>query len=266
MNLAPFDISRARILVSNDDGIHAPGLKVLERIARSLSKDVWVVAPESEQSGASHSLTVRTPLRLRRVSTRRYAVNGTPTDCVLLGALQILKDKRPDLVLSGINPGGNMAEDVGYSGTVAAAMEGVLLGCRAVAMSQIATQDGPLHWRTAEHFGIRIVRQLAAAPWPRDVLVNVNFPDRPVTDVEGIEITRQGRRRLQERITEAFDPFGRPYYWIGTPRLDRPSKEPTDIAACSRGFVSVTPLHLDHTHPGMARALKRVFAKRGKRS
>ena len=266
MNLAPFDISRARILVSNDDGIHAPGLKVLERIARSLSKDVWVVAPESEQSGASHSLTVRTPLRIRRVSTRRYAVNGTPTDCVLLGALQILKDKRPDLVLSGINPGGNMAEDVGYSGTVAAAMEGVLLGCRAVAMSQIATQDGPLHWRTAEHFGIRIVRQLAAAPWPRDVLVNVNFPDRPVTDVEGIEITRQGRRRLQERITEAFDPFGRPYYWIGTPRLDRPSKEPTDIAACSRGFVSVTPLHLDHTHAGMARALKRVFAKRGKRS
>ena len=266
MNLAPFDISRARILVSNDDGIHAPGLKVLERIARSLSKDVWVVAPESEQSGASHSLTVRTPLRIRRVSTRRYAVNGTPTDCVLLGALQILKDKRPDLVLSGINPGGNMAEDVGYSGTVAAAMEGVLLGCRAVAMSQIATQDGPLHWRTAEHFGIRIVRQLAAAPWPRDVLVNVNFPDRPVTDVEGIEITRQGRRRLQERITEAFDPFGRPYYWIGTPRLDRPSKEPTDIAACSRGFVSVTPLHHDHTPPGMARALKRVFAKRGKRS
>ena len=265
MNLAPFDISRARILVSNDDGIHAPGLKVLERIARKLSKDVWVVAPENEQSGASHSLTVRTPLRIRRVAPRRYAVNGTPTDCVLLGALQILKDRKPDVVLSGINPGGNLAEDVGYSGTVAAAMEGVLIGCRAVALSQLAAPDGPLQWRTAERFGAEIVRKLAAAPWPRDVFVNINFPDLPVAAVKGIEITRQGRRRLQERITEAFDPYDRPYYWIGSPRQDRPSDEPTDIAACSRGFVSVTPLHIDYTHAGMARSLKNVFAPRGKR-
>jgi 5'-nucleotidase len=259
MNLAPFDISRARILVSNDDGIHAPGLKVLEKIARALSKDVWVVAPESEQSGVSHSLTVRTPLRIRKLSPRRFAVNGTPTDCVLIGALQLLKDNPPDIVLSGINPGGNLAEDVSYSGTVAAAMEGVLIGYRAVALSQIISPKGVLHWRTAEHFGPRIIRKLAAAPWPRDVFVNINFPGLPVNEVEGIEVTQQGRRRLQERITEAFDPFDRPYYWIGSPRLDKPSNEPTDIAATSRGFVSVTPLHVDHTHAGMKKALKGVF-------
>jgi 5'-nucleotidase len=259
MNLAPFDISRARILVSNDDGIHAPGLRVLEKIARALSKDVWVVAPESEQSGASHSLTVRTPLRIRKISPRRFAVNGTPTDCVLLGALQILKDSPPDIVLSGVNPGGNLAEDVSYSGTVAVAMEGVLIGYRAVALSQIISPQGTLHWRTAEHYGPKIIRKLAEAPWPRDVFVNINFPGCPVDDVEGIEVTQQGRRRLQERITEAFDPFQRPYYWIGSPRLDKPSNESTDIAATSRGFVSVTPLHVDHTHAGMKKALKGVF-------
>jgi 5'-nucleotidase len=262
MNLKPLDIKHARILVTNDDGIHAPGLKVLEKIARSLTDDVWVVAPEVEQSGASHSLTVRVPLRIRRLSARRYAVNGTPTDCVLLGILQILKKRQPDIVLSGVNGGSNLAEDVDHSGTVAGAMEGLMLGSRAVALSQMIRTDGPIHWKTALHYGPRIVRKLVEAPWAADVFVNVNFPDVPAASVKGIAVTCQGRRRLHERITESFDPFGRAYYWIGAPRQDMPSKEETDTAATSSGYISVTPMHLDHSHRGMMRTLKTAFKRK----
>lgn len=262
MTLKPLDIARARILITNDDGIHAPGLKVLEKIARSLANDVWVVAPEVEQSGASHSLTVRVPLRIRQMAQRRFAVNGTPTDCVLLGMLQILKDHPPDLVLSGVNGGSNLAEDVSHSGTVAGAMEGLILGARAIAMSQLIPTEGPIHWKTALHFGPDVVRKLVETPWEPDVFMNVNFPDIAAASVKGIAVTCQGRRRLQETITESFDPFGRPYYWIGAPRQDQPSREVTDIGATSRGYVSVTPMHMDHSHEGVMNTLRAVFQRK----
>jgi 5'-nucleotidase len=262
MTLKPLDIARARILITNDDGIHAPGLKVLEKIARSLTNDVWVVAPEIEQSGASHSLTVRVPLRIRQLAQRRFSVNGTPTDCVLLGMLQILKDHPPNIVLSGVNGGSNLAEDVSHSGTVAGAMEGLLLGARAIAMSQLIPTEGPVHWKTALHFGPDIVRKLVDMPWEPDVFMNVNFPDLPASAVKGVAVTCQGRRRLQETITESFDPFGRPYYWIGAPRHDEPSREVTDIGATSRGYVSVTPMHMDHSHEGMMSTLRTTFRRR----
>jgi 5'-nucleotidase len=259
MTLKPLNIKRARILVSNDDGIHAPGISILEKIARTLTNDVWVVAPEIEQSATSHSLTVRVPLRIRQLAPRHFAVTGTPTDCVLLGVLQLLKDHPPDIVLSGVNGGGNLAEDVSHSGTVAAAMEGLLLGARAIAFSQLISTDGPIHWKTAARFGPDIVRNLVEAPWEPDVFMNVNFPDLPASSVKGIAVTCQGHRRLQETITEAFDPFGRAYYWIGAPRQDQPSKEVTDLGATSRGYVSVTPMHMDHSHEGMVNALRTVF-------
>jgi 5'-nucleotidase len=256
----PAPLDRARILVTNDDGIGAPGLKVLARIARRLSRDVWVVAPEIEQSAASHSLTVRTPLRVHRHAPRRFAVSGTPTDCVLIAVGQILADRAPDLVLSGINHGGNLAEDINHSGTVAAAMQATVMGIPGIALSQIVQPDRPPKWATAEHFAPVIIRKLAARPWRRDVVINVNFPDRVHGAVTGIEVVRQGRRRQRERVTEAFDPFGRPYYWIGSPRKEGSARGNSDIEATARGAVSVTPLDLDLTARAQARALARVFS------
>src|SRR4029077_12779281 len=160
----PMRLKSARILVTNDDGINAPGLKVLEKIARQLSRDVFVVAPEVEQSGAGHSLTLRRPLQVRRVSARRFAIDGTPTDCVLLAVNQLIEGKRPDLVLSGVNRGSNLGEDVTYSGTIAAAMEATLLGIPSVAMSQM--RDGQkLAWHVAAKHGAHVVRRLMSVPW-----------------------------------------------------------------------------------------------------
>src|SRR5437764_11499985 len=185
-----------RILITNDDGIHAPGLDVCEEIARALSDDVWVVAPESDQSGVSHSLSLNDPLRLREIGSRRFAVKGTPTDCVIMGARYIVKEGSPDLVLSGVNRGLNAAEDVTYSGTIAGAMEGTILGIPSMALSQAygpATRERP-HWDTAIHYAPDLIRRVLAAGMPRDVLVNINFPDCPPDEVKGIAITMQGKR------------------------------------------------------------------------
>lgn len=253
------DLSAARILVSNDDGIDAPGIKVLERVARSLSSDVWVVAPESEQSAVAHSLTVRRPLRIHQVSRRRFAVDGTPTDSVLLGIQHLLKDRRPDLVLSGINRGGNLGEDVTYSGTVAAAMEGTLLGVPSIAFSQIVEGNTPVKWSTAEHWAAEIIRRVTAVAWPRNVLMNVNFPDVPHSHVCGIEVVRQGKRKLGDELAERVDPRGQPYYWIGAQRAEDRGVPGTDLEAVSRGAVSVTPLCVDFTSRDAMANLATVF-------
>ncbi len=167
-----------RILVTNDDGIAAHGIKVLEAIARDISEDVWVVAPESNHSGAGHSLTLRRPLRVRGLDERHFAVDGTPTDCVLVGLQRLIPDKAVDLVLSGINHGGNLGEDVTYSGTIAAAMEATLFKVRSIALSQVCGDRSAIKWATAETFALPLIRRLVATPWAEDVLVNVNFPDR----------------------------------------------------------------------------------------
>src|ERR1700674_4495441 len=172
----PIDLTSCRILISNDDGIESPGIKVLERIAGDLSDDVWVVAPEQEQSGASHSLTTRRPLRMREVARRRYMVDGTPTDCVLIAVKRLLRDRPPDLVLSGINAGSNVGEDLTYSGTVAAAMEETLLGIPAMALSQEYRDGHRLHWETGEAIALEVIRRLLGEPWPDSTLYNINFP------------------------------------------------------------------------------------------
>ena len=244
----PIDLKSARILVSNDDGIHAPGLHALERVARALSEDVWVVAPEIEQSAASHSLTINHPLRIRQLSERRYAVDGSPTDCMLLGIEQLLRERKPDLVLSGVNRGGNTGEDVTYSGTIAAAMEATLLGRRGIALSQEFADGHPVKWATAEHFAPDIIRKLVSIPWATDTLMNVNFPDMVVESVKGVRAVRQGRRQLGYRLDERIDPRGRPYVWIGSSRQNPFFEGDNDIVMVKDGYVTVTPLFLDLTH------------------
>ncbi len=255
----PVDLARARVLVTNDDGIHAPGLKLLEKVVTPLAREVWVVAPETEQSATSHSLTLRRPLRIRKQAPRRFAIDGTPTDCVLLGIMEVMQDGPPDLVVSGVNRGGNLGEDVTYSGTVAAAMEGTLLGVPSIAVSQVYTDGMPIKWATAEKWLARILKRLTADAWPADVLMNVNLPDIPATKVIGIEITRQGVRKIGSDIARGTDPRGEPYYWIGAQRREEAYHRGTDLEAVGRGAVSVTPLTMDLTHGPTIARLKGAF-------
>ena len=249
-----------RILLVNDDGILAPGLKALERMARALSKDVWVVAPETEQSAASHSLTLHRPLSLRRISARRWAVNGTPTDCVYLAIHKVLDGKRPDLVLSGINRGANIGEDVTYSGTIAAAMEATLLGVPSIALSQRYENGEHIRWKTGEKWGVKTVRALLKSGWPDNVLINVNFPDLSSAKVRGIRAGRQGERGVWDVFGGRSDPRGRKYYWVGQDQIQVVSGSPgTDLRAINDGYVAVTPLHLDLTHRPTLNRLRKVF-------
>lgn len=246
------------ILVTNDDGIHAPGLKVLEKIARKLSKDVWVVAPEEEQSGSAHSLSLANPLRVRKMNAKRYAVRGTPSDCVLMAVRHVMKDREPDLVLSGINRGQNIADDVTYSGTIAAAMEGTQLGIPSVALSQAFGFSGnsKVKWTTAERFAPDILKKLIAAGWPEEVLININFPDVVPESVTGIEVTRQGKRdQSLVRVEERIDARNNPYYWLGFERILSNPPQGTDLRAIYEGRISVTPLHMDLTHQRTSKAL-----------
>ncbi len=248
-----------RILISNDDGIRAPGLTVLERIAAHLSDDVWVVAPETEQSGAAHSLTLHRPLRVRRIDERRMAIDGTPTDCVMLAINELVPGGRPTLMLSGVNRGSNVADDVTYSGTIAAAMEATILGVPAIALSQHYGGDAPVKWETTERHGPALIRRLVDAGWPDDVLINVNFPDAAPEAVSGVVVGRQGRRKFGDVLNERLDPRGRPYYWIGDMR-NRPEEIPgSDIEALGRGAIAVTPLCLDLTHAPTSRVLREAL-------
>ncbi|MEX2200977.1 MAG: 5'/3'-nucleotidase SurE [Dongiaceae bacterium] len=256
----PLNLAKARILVTNDDGIHAPGLRVLERIARSLSDDVWVVAPSLEQSGAGHSLTLRRPLQTRRFGPRRFAVDGTPTDCVLVGVHQLIKGRRPDLVLSGVNHGANLGEDVTYSGTVSAAMEATLIGIPAIALSQVREVTKPVKWQTAEDHAAKVIRRLTRFAWAKGVLMNVNFPNVPSDAVTGVQLAKQGRRIASIEIVPVTDPGGRPYLWVGDFTSDEALEKGTDLAAIEAGAIAVTPLHIDLTHQGMMRRMKQDFA------
>jgi len=253
------DLRSARVLISNDDGVNAPGLKALEQAIKGIAGEVWVVAPETEQSAAGHSLTLRSPLRIRKISQRKFAVNGTPTDAVLLGVQHVMKDHPPDLVLSGVNRGGNLGEDVTYSGTVAAAMEGTLLGIPSVAFSLVTPDGAKSHWSTAQTFIGQVMHRLSGLSFPRGVLMNVNIPDCPVDRVSGIESTRQGRRKIGCELQEGRDPRGQAYFWIGPQRDEDRSRPGTDLEAVSRGAVSVTPIDMNMHHAGMAKRLKEAL-------
>ncbi|WP_024507003.1 5'/3'-nucleotidase SurE [Bradyrhizobium sp. ARR65] len=253
-----------RILCTNDDGIHAQGLKVVEQIARALSDDVWVVAPELDQSGVSHSLSLNDPLRLREVTERHFAVRGTPTDCVIMGARHILLPKLPDVVLSGVNKGRNVAEDVVYSGTIAGALEGTILGLPSFALSQefsADTRERPL-WDTALKFAPDIIRKVIAAGVPKNTVININFPACAPEDVAGIQVTRQGKRNLGFlKVDQRRDGRGNPYFWIGferTAMMDAP-EEGTDLAALAARYVSVTPLRLNRTDEAFSAELAEML-------
>jgi 5'-nucleotidase len=229
-----------------------------------LSDDVWVVAPESEQSGASHSLTLTMPLRLRKVAERRYAVTGTPTDCVMMACLQLLKDHPPELVLSGVNWGSNLADDVTYSGTIAGAMEGCALGIPSVALSQAgdeATREN-IDWSPGEMHGPELIRKLLVAGWPDGTLMNINFPSGPAADVKGWALVPQGRYDLQStEIEERRDTRNRAYYWIGLRRRRATPPDDTDLGAVYSGKIAVTPLHMNLTEVALLEKLRQKLGQ-----
>ena len=239
-----------RILVTNDDGIHAPGLKTLESIAKTLSDDVWVVAPETDQSGVSHSLSLNDPLRLRAIDERRFAVRGTPTDCVIMALRHVMKEARPDLVLSGVNRGQNVAEDVTYSGTIAAAIEGTILGVRSIALSQAYGPAGrkAVRWQTAAHHAPSVIRKLLEIGIEPGILVNVNFPDCEPDEVAGVSVAMQGQRNQQLlALDERVDGRGNPYFWIAFAKGRFEPGNGTDLKALAERRISVTPLRLEMT-------------------
>ena len=240
-----------RILITNDDGIHARGLSVLESIAKALSDDVYVVAPETDQSGVAHSLSLSDPLRLREISPRHFAVRGTPTDCVIMGLRHILTDRPVGLVLSGVNAGSNVAEDVTYSGTIAGAMEGTILGVPSIALSQafgpVSGRDNP-QWGCAEFHAPDLIRRVLKHGIAPNTLVNINFPDCAPGDVKGLAVTAQGQRDTHFlRVEARQDGRGLPYYWLGFSRGKVAPGHGTDLAALASHKISVTPLKLNLT-------------------
>jgi 5'-nucleotidase len=251
-----------RILLTNDDGVHAPGLAVLEKIARTLSDDIWIVAPMEEHSGAGHSLTLSRPLRIRKHGEKHYSVSGTPTDAVMMAVGHLMKDFPPDLILSGVNRGANLAEDVTYSGTVAAAMEGAISGIRSIALSQVYAREGmgdAVPFACAEAWGEQVLRPLIAMPAGRRMLLNVNFPAIAPEDVKGVRIVRQGFHDVNRtRIVESTDPRGYRYYWFGFGTTGA-TPEGSDLEAIAQGYVTVTPLHYDLTHDESLAAVASAF-------
>ncbi|MBC2667238.1 5'/3'-nucleotidase SurE [Novosphingobium flavum] len=248
-----------RILLTNDDGINAPGLTVLEKIARQFSDDIWICAPAEEQSGAGHSLTLTRPIRMRQHAERRFSVAGTPTDSVTMALKKILPSP-PDLILSGVNRGANLGDDVTYSGTVSAALEGSLAGIRSIALSQVYAKEGMgegVSFSAAEEWGAKAIAPLLDLPFAPRTLVNINFPPIPASAVKGIRVCRQGfHDYARGSVVEGVDPRGFAYFWFGLHGIEHTSGHDTDLEAISDAFVAVTPLQLDLTHEASLAELK----------
>ena len=238
----PSDLRGARVLLTNDDGYDAAGLACLRTIMAGLCDDVWVVAPETNQSGAGHSLTLRRPLRITERDEKCYSVDGTPTDCVLLAINRIMADHRPDFVFSGVNHGTNLGDDVTYSGTVSAALEAEVLGVPSIAFSQELDETGATDWSGARGGLAGLAQALVARGWPSDTLINVNFP----REAAGVAVTRLARHKVGDQTVPESDASGETRYWIGDMHTSEPG-DATDVAAVARGLVSVTPLMLDFT-------------------
>lgn len=232
------------ILLSNDDGIHAPGLRVLAEHLAGVG-ELTVVAPDRNRSGASHSLTLGRPLRVERMQPGWYSVDGTPTDCVHL-AITGLLDRAPDIVISGINAGANLGDDTLYSGTVAAAMEGRFMGLPAIAVSNV--EHNAQHYDSSAAVILRLLAELEGHPLPRFSILSVNVPDLPYTDLQGFEITRLGHRHIAEGVVKTTDPRGRTIYWIGAAGAEEDAGPGTDFHAVNQQRVSITPLQADLTN------------------
>lgn len=239
-----------RILLTNDDGVHAPGLKVLEEIARQFSDDIWICAPSEEQSGAGHSLTLTRPVRLQKLGERRFAVTGTPTDSVMMALRTVMPDA-PDLILSGVNRGANLGDDVTYSGTVSAAIEGALAGIRSIAFSQVYAREGmgdDVPFGAAREWGPKVLAPLIDAPMAERTLININFPALAPAEVKGIRVVRQGFHDYSRgSIVEGRDPRGYRYFWFGLHAIEHTLDHGTDLEAIDDGYIAVTPLQLDLT-------------------
>ncbi len=251
-----------RILLTNDDGINAPGLAVLESIAAELADELWVCAPAEEQSGAGHSLTLSRPVRVRKHGERRFSVTGTPTDAVMM-ALGKLMPEPPDLLLSGVNRGANLGDDITYSGTVSAAIEGALAGIRSIALSQVYAREGmgdTVPFAAAQAWGVRVLRPLLDMAFDQRTLININFPPLPADQVQGVRVVRQGFHDYgRGSIVEGTDPRGYRYYWFGLHAIEHTPGHDTDLEAIGDGYISVTPLQLDMTHgPALARLDERL--------
>lgn len=235
-----------RILVSNDDGVDAPGIRILAAGLREAGHEVLMVAPDRDRSGASNSLTLDMPIRVVRHDEHTWRVHGTPTDCVHVAITGML-EQEPDIVVSGINNTANLGDDVIYSGTVAAAMEGRFLGLPAVAMSLVTADHKGKHYETAARAAVEIVARLRADPLPADTILNVNVPDLPWSEIAGFEVTRLGNRHRAEACTQQEDPRGRQWWWIGAAGAEQDAGPGTDFDAVRRGCISITPIHVDLT-------------------
>lgn len=237
-----------RVLVSNDDGVDAPGIRILAEGLRAAGHEVRVVAPDRDRSGASNSLTLDMPVRVTRLDEHTWRVAGTPTDCVHLALTGMFDEyAEPDIVVSGINNAANLGDDVIYSGTVSAAMEGRFLGLPAVAVSLVTADHTPMHFETAAHAAVEIVARLKADPLPADTILNVNVPDRAWEDITGFEVTRLGNRHRSEPCVPAQDPRGRSLFWIGPAGREQDAGPGTDFHAVRTGHISITPIHVDLT-------------------
>ncbi len=243
---------RPCILVTNDDGIQSPGLTMLADVLAQLG-EVWVVAPDRERTAVAHAVTLHKPLRVQELGKRVYAINGTPVDCVNLALLNILP-KKPHLLVSGINKGVNLGDDVLYSGTVSAAVEGTILGVPSMAVSQEGRDS--FYFGTGGHFALRVARLILEQGLPEETLVNLNVPNRPLRAIAGVRVTCLSRRRFENPVIEKVDPHGRRYYWIAGTRISWSRSKDADHEAIEAGVVSLTPLHLDSTHYGVLDRLR----------
>ncbi|MGZ0188150.1 MAG: 5'/3'-nucleotidase SurE [Alphaproteobacteria bacterium] len=253
------DLLSARVLLVNDDGIDAPGMAVLEKVMRPLCAELWVVAPEQEQSGTSHAFSIHRPVRLREAGERRFAVDGLPADATIMGLGVVMAEGPPDIVISGVNRGANIGDDTTYSGTVGAAMEAALVGVPAIAISADRKAPNEPHWDAVEAHLPDTLVWLLAEDWPTGSILNINFPNVPAAAVRGKRVTRLGRRKPGGEIMTGVDPMGKPFYWIGTKRVVGNVTADSDIQAAEDGFISMTPLRFDLTDDALlARAKERL--------
>jgi 5'-nucleotidase len=247
----------SRLLLTNDDGFDAPGLRILTEVAEELAEELWIVAPNYDQSGTSHSLSLHSPLRVSQKDERRYSVSGTPGDCVVMAVRHLMASGRPDLILSGINRGANLGIETVFSGTVGAAMTGMLLGIPSMALSQAFSDRRAVRWDTARALAPKVISQFAKGAWSHGAILNINFPDVPLAEVGPIEVTTQGTGLMEDvDVVSGIDPRSLEYHWLHLRRSARQDTAGSETSAIGHGRVSVTPLQFERTNQDILASLQ----------